>query len=567
VTDTNYRYRKVSLFADEENIKLPKAKIRGTGRLKLLRRTLREQPALARRVRELHLSDFQTLYQTATIGQEDIVSAVASLVMACPNLERLVGFHIPFTHCFDRLSHALSTRPKLKEKLVSESIVDLSDDEEDDETGAYYFAACDPTERFLELNSNHSLLSTLVIHLQNFPQGSTVFNFRAIVGTLRQLPKLRNLAISNLPCTSFTNLTLSSLPPKLKSLRLENLPGIDDRGLQRFFSSHLMTTIETLVLVDLEVSSLVTIAHILSGHPTNLKAFTLAQYRAPSIPSESSIPDFFSPMLRYMHWEIRSDAGPLPPLSFVAPLDVSEEPAFPFTRVEPITCLATCLLAQSIREHAFPSLQRIRVPHDPQGLIQALCKPLATALLPCDIAMLHSVIGISSLNNSGFSTNKCGSPESVARDDTMVLPLKPRTDSAVTLCNAYVAEYKLTPLRSRLAAQARILAARKRALMTVRVYDPTGSLKTNRVVGGFIGQVDSQITYELRADRDRISAAAIGDASEHNQWIVNVEDFVGGQHVQGVQMPDKLQKNCGHWMSKKAVMVEELFQGNLHGDE
>jgi hypothetical protein len=149
----------------------------------------------------------------------------------------------------------------------------------------------------------------------------------------------------------------------------------------------------------------------------------------------------------------------------------------------------------------------------------------------------------------------------------MVLPLKPRTDSAVTLCNAYVAEYKLTPLRSRLAAQARILAARKKALMTVRVYDPTGSLKTNRVVGGFIGQVDSQITYELRADRGRISAAAIGDASEHNQWIVNVEDFVGGQHVQGVQMPDKLQKNCGHWMSKKAVMVEELFQGNLHGDE
>jgi hypothetical protein len=520
---------------------------------------------LAQRVRELHLSDLQTLYQMATIEQEDIVSAIASLVMACPNLERLVGFHIPLTHSFDRLSHALSLRPRLKEKLLSESSADLSDEEDDDETSAYYLAACDPTERFIELNSEHPLLSTLLIHQEDRPQDSTAFNFRAIIGTLRQLSKLRKLAICNLPHTSFTNLTLSSLPPKLKSLRLENLPGVNDRGLQRFFSSQLMTTIETLVLLDLEISSLVTISHILSSHSTKLKAFTLAQYRAPGIPSQSSIPDFVCPTLQYMHWELRSDAGPLPSLPLSTSLDVLEEPVLPLKSLEPISCLATYLLAQSIRENAFPSLQRIRVPHDPQGLIQALCRPLATALLPCDIAILHSVIGASKPYSCGVSKDKCGPPRPDARDAAMASPLTSRTDSAVTLCNSY-AENELAPIRSRLAAQARILAARKKALMTVRVYDPAGALKTNRVVGGFIGQVNSQITYELRADRGRV-AAAIGDTSEQNQWIVNVEDFVHSQYDGDVQLPNSLQGSCGHWMGRRVVLVEELFQGTPYGAE
>jgi hypothetical protein len=510
-------------------------------------------------VRELHLSDFQTLYQDATIEQEEIVSSIASLVMACPNLERLVGFHIPFTHSFDRLSHALSTRSKLKEKLLSESAADLSEDE-DDESSAYYLASRDPTERFLEVNSNHSVLSTLVLHQQDRPQNSSAFNYRAIVGTLRKLPKLRQLAICSLPHSSFTNLTLRALPPNLKSLRLENLPSIDDKGLQRFFTSHLMTTIETLAIIDLEISSLVTVSHVLSSHSANLKSFTLAQYGAPSRSSRSSIPDFDCPTLQYMHWEIRSDAGPLPSPPFSIAMDVPEEPAFPFTNLHPITCLATCLLAQSIRDSAFPSLRRIRVPHDPQGMIQALCRPLTTALLSCDIAMLYSVFGGGSYQSRAVSGDTLRQPRPGTTYSATGLPFKLRADSAVefSMSDNDYPQIEDGPTRSRIAAQARILAARKTALTTIRVYDPNGDLKTNKIVGGFIGQIDSPITYELRADRGSLSGAT-DNSSEQNEWIVNVEGFLEPDYE--VKQP----RDCGHKIGertwKEAVMVEELFQG------
>jgi hypothetical protein len=521
-------------------------------------------------VRELHLSGFQTLFQKATIEQGEIVSSIASLVMACPNLERLVGFHIPFTHSFDRLSHALSTRSKLKEKLLSESTADQSEEDEDEELSAYYLASCDPTERFLEINSNHSFLATLVLQQQDRPHNASAFNFRAIVGTLRKLPKLRQLAISSLPYNSFTNLTLSALPPNLKSLRLENLPGIDDKGLQRFITSKLMTTIETLVLIDLEISSLVTISYILSTHSGSLKNFTLAQYRAPSIPSNGSIPDFNCPTLEYMHWEVRSDAGPLPPLPLSTVLDVSKEPAFPFTNLEPISCLATCLLAQSIRDDAFPSLRRIRIPHDPQGLIQTLCKPLSTALLPCDIAMLHSVFGGNGSKRGPVINDTCERPLSEPKDSATRLSSILRTDSVVEVTASENGHPQIehAPTRSRIAAQARILAARKAALMKIRVYDPNGNLQINKAVRGFVGRIDSQIIYELGADRGCISGAA-DNASEQNQWIVNVEDFLDGQVYASTEARDKLFGSCGHRIGertwKNAVMVDELFQGVLPG--
>jgi hypothetical protein len=130
------------------------------------------------------LSGFQALYQTATIEKEELINQVASLVMACPYLERLVGFHIPYTHAFDRLSNALSTRVYMKERvwLLSDHNVYSSDDEDND-LGAYYLAASDPIERFLELNSSSPHLSTLVLHKDVVRDWDTL-NFRAIIGTL-----------------------------------------------------------------------------------------------------------------------------------------------------------------------------------------------------------------------------------------------------------------------------------------------------------------------------------------------------------------------------------------------
>ena len=81
-------------------------------RLKLLRRTLRERRVLAQYVHQLKVPRLQA--DDDFVG-EDVIDVVASIVMACPNLEALVGFHLTYGHKFDRLTHALSTRRELKE--------------------------------------------------------------------------------------------------------------------------------------------------------------------------------------------------------------------------------------------------------------------------------------------------------------------------------------------------------------------------------------------------------------------------------------------------------------------
>ncbi|KAH7077697.1 hypothetical protein BKA63DRAFT_270205 [Paraphoma chrysanthemicola] len=558
---TTPMYRKILLLANAEHAKAPKLKIKGIGRLKLLRRTLRERAALARCVRELHISDLQALYQNATIEREEIVNLIASLVMACPFLERVVGFHLPYLHTFDRLSQALSKRTNLRERvwLLADQDTELSD-AEDEESGSYYLAACDPTERFLELNAKHPLLTTLVIH-QSSQQTSTALNFRSIVGTLRQFPALQNLAISGLSAGSFTNMALNSLPSGLRSLRLENLPGVNDTGIQRFATSHLASSIEVLALINLEMSSLVTISNILSAQFSCLRYFSLAQQRAPSLSARNSMSelDFSSPNLQHIHWEIRSEAGPLSTLPSTSSIDIPKETSFPFANTEPICCLATALLAESIKDGAFPSLRRIRVPHDPQGIIQALCKPLATALLPSDTAILASPSHIPTLLNQNAPIL------SKSEELPFGVPMSQRADSAIDspTSSTYFSQSALTPARSRLAAQSRILAARKDSLMIVRVFDPNGILQISKVIRGFVGDVRSRITYELRADRGRTLGGLTDEASDRNEWITNIEDLVSDVQTDGRDPREQSWSSCGHSVSArtgmKSVLVDELF--------
>ncbi|KAF1841952.1 uncharacterized protein K460DRAFT_388761 [Cucurbitaria berberidis CBS 394.84] len=561
---TAQMYSKVVVPTNEEHARLPKLKIEGTGRLKLLRRTLRERLALARCVRELHLSDFQTLYQSASIEREEIVNLVASLIMACPYLERVVGFHVPFAHSFDRLSHALSTRSMLKERvwLLEEKVAESSE-EEDEKLGEYYHAACDPTERFLELNVRQPLLSTLVLH-QDQGQAYASLNYRAIIGTFRQLPLLRHLSISGL--VSFSNLALYALPLNLETLRLENLPGINDKGLQRFASSQLTVSIKKLTLVDLKVRSLVTVSYVLSTDLENLEHFSLVQHQAPGLPSQIPVPGFKSRSLQCLHWEIRSQACPVPAILSPSSPDSTVLPSFPFTNSDPISCLATFLLAGSIKDGAFPSLRRIRIPHDPQGLIQSLCKPLATALLPTDTALLQKPQRISSSN--GFSTvldNSSSLSPKMHGFSTYITPSNARADSAIDSPTSVgtFAQEAFIPMRSRLAAQSRIIAARKNTYMTVRVYDPEGILRLEKDIGGFMGQIGSKITYHLKADKSRSGHGLVGiNGPERSEWIIKIEDLVGESEAADVECEDS-RRDCGHLVGSRVgdsfVRAEAIF--------
>ncbi|KAH7139374.1 hypothetical protein B0J11DRAFT_41871 [Dendryphion nanum] len=541
-------YQKALVLTNEDHPKMPKVKVKGSSRLKLLRRTLRERQVLAKCVRELHLSDIYDLYQNATIEREEIVNQVASLVLACPNLERIVGFHLPFTHSFDRLSHALSTRRKLKERvwLLSEKTGFEPDEEEDD--SPYYNPANDPTERFLELNSNHSSLNTLVIHQQQ-SRPTVPLTFRAIIGTIRQLPLLRNLSLSGLPASSFTNLALNALPLNLQSLRLENLPGINDKGLLRLSTSQILVSLRSLTLINLEIANLSIIANILSPHLYHLKHFTLAQHKAPFLSPDAEITYLHSHALTSIHWEIRSQASPVPTLH-----DPTPTPQFPFPNSEPLPCLATSLLATSIKNDFIPSLRRLRAPHDPQGILQNLCKPLATALLPSDISYLNSLSTKSALDThnipTSFMASEYASTYIHRADSAMSSPLisefpstytrPPRfhrssasiSSSFSTSSTSTTSPSAIPPtssLSTRLAAQARILAARKHPCVLVHVTDPNGALRVGKPIGGFRGNVGSGIIYGVVADGGKVE----GGGSE---WVVGIGDVVGELRGDGFGM-------------------------------
>ena len=163
----------------------------------------------------------------------------------------------------------------------------------------------------------------------------------------RKLPALRHLVISHFSAEDFNDRTLQAVPA-LDSLRLERLPGVTDKGLSRFAGSTAATTLSRLSLVNLEITSLTVLSKFLANL-NKLQRFTLVQDTPPGIlPGVvAPRPRFASSSLQYLHWDVLT-----PGLSIYD-------------------------LAESIEAGAMPSLRTIRALSDPDGLLQALCRPLA----------------------------------------------------------------------------------------------------------------------------------------------------------------------------------------------
>jgi hypothetical protein len=126
---------------------------------------------------------------------------------------------------------------------------------------------------------------------------------------------------------------------------------------------------------------------------------------------------------------------------------------------------------------------------------------------------------------------------------------------------------ELTPTRSRLAAQSRILAARKEKQMEFRVTDETGGVRVDRAINGYLGHLKSRITYGLRPDRERyvgVDRGAWHDEEEEeedeavNQWIVGVEDVLGVFGGRERRF-DRCRHLAGERRGKTAVEMEALF--------
>jgi hypothetical protein len=348
---TWYRAARQQLYA---KIWLPTDAHAGTSelawhRIKLLRRTLTDKPLLARFVKELHFPDAQLVYQECQMKERQaIINSLASLVMAAPNLERFSGLYLTYDHIFDRLTHALSTRVQLKEKTWVLRRSDVGVDEE----GVYWsnhdeYGQADNHDAFLRSHDNWKNLEMLCL----FGQTTGRMDYRSFAATFRNLPALKHLLISDFDASQFSDRTLLTTPFNLESIRLQDVPGVTERGLMRYFNTSVAKSLRNVSLVKLEITSTHVISHILA-RCTNLKRFSLAQDISPALPlgldpvhADGAV--YANDTVEYIHWDTIAYGPSLQDL------------------------------ANSISARALPSLKVLRAPSDDGGILQRLCAPQA----------------------------------------------------------------------------------------------------------------------------------------------------------------------------------------------
>ena len=205
-----------------------------------------------------------------------MVDIVASIVMAAPNLERLVGVHPIYSHEFDRLNHALSSRPQLRSHIWSIG-------ENDAITLRSYKQLApglmDPYQKssFVSFHENWQSLNTLFLHSPN----EGILERDVFISVFRSLSNLKHLACSNFDKYDFDDHILQYLPT-LYSLRLQDLEGITFWGLSEFSRAKNASAIQRLSLVNLDIMYISAISNLLLRLKA-LKRFTLVQDTSPEI--------------------------------------------------------------------------------------------------------------------------------------------------------------------------------------------------------------------------------------------------------------------------------------------
>lgn len=363
------RYHSIHIVGNDSPAQLKKYRLKRGSRLKLLRRTLRERKLLANLVYELRVPQLDLLFTTTKQSSpwQDYRDLVASVVMVCPNLERLLGLSIPYHHEFDRLTHALSTRKKLKEHTwILGEAAEVSEMSPRDDSCPGSLGPSQMFE-FLDYHTSWTNLETLMLYGLS---GNGALEPSISLRMFNLLPSLRNLCISSFNEDSFDNNTLMCLPP-LESLRLENLPGVTDAGLSQYTSRPESATLKTFVLVEQNIQSLLVISRILSSL-RQLERFKIVQTeKCLSLPNEHMIfqPILASSTLKYLHWDV---ACPDPGAA------LTQLDTLPFQKSTKPSDTANYHLAQSIIAAGFPQLESLRAPNDvePPGALQAACRPI-----------------------------------------------------------------------------------------------------------------------------------------------------------------------------------------------
>ena len=484
------KYARAALYGDIQLVGADSAHQRkkykplATTRLALLRKTLRTSPLLAAMVRSLKVPALPP-----GLERDAYHDAVASLVMVCPNLERLVGFHPGYDHSFSRLFHSLSTRRRLKE---TSWIVEPSRFQRQHRIHAvvgsqrHHITPGDlqpeQSASFADLHSNWQYLATLTVHCR---PGATLSPGTLLVESVLYLPALQSLHLSSLPHTAFDDAALLSLPA-LKKLTLSHMTGITSAGLSAFATRGASCrSLESLTLAHVNIDSLPALARAFSNL-RRLASFALVQSYPPVLPLDDPIvlfPYLASSSLRRLHWDV-----PTHPTAANA---------------------ADHVLARSMAAGGFPALLRLRAPADPEGLFQSLCRPQEKADLPGD--RYRGGVARHYGHLSRPSTSSSGPQSPTQRAFALQNGPGPGTDEGGPRQHS---DLHL----ARLAAQARLEAARAQPRFFVNVIDEDGVLVEKYGLAGFMGSVGSRTAYYLLPDPG---------AADEKGGLADVEDLLG----------------------------------------
>lgn len=465
---------------------------------------------------------------------EKYLDVVASLIMACPNLERLVGFYYPYDHEYSRYVQALSTRRKLAEKVwvinpspyakrprISDASVKSAKSAKTPALAPSLLPP-DQSKLFLSHHTNWTSLTSLLLHCNT----GGIIDHSLFISTFAALPSLSHLHLSKFPANSFTDETLNALPA-LNSLRLDSMLGVTDTGISRFVGRSESHSLQSFSLIDTPLLSLPVLARLFSSL-ISLTKFTILQTPAPHLAEETSIwlqPYLASNSLKYLHWEV----------------------AAPNNR-------ATQVLAKSIEASGFPALRKLRAPCDHDGALQALCRPLFVVDFPLQIANpSRSPVApnpngrfmspVRTFSNDRKMSNDRGrkSPEST------VSSRHGSTNGMAVTTSSTVGTNPRSLFAARQRAQARIDVAKFKPQYEIRVFDDTGLLTEKLEVGGYLGNMTSKIEYDLSSD-----------VAGSDQAVVSVENLLGGERdVAFAQDVCDGGWNKGHVRGKKGWMHVE----------
>ncbi|PHH52310.1 hypothetical protein CFIMG_005108RA [Ceratocystis fimbriata CBS 114723] len=467
-------------------------------RLALLRRTLRSSQQIAVIVKTLRVPVL-----TPSMNKDNYYNAVASIIMACPNFERLVALYPAYDHLFNRLFYALSSRNKLRHMdwVLEPASLPTPPARPMSSRGSQLRSRLTPlniaptnlnamqSDAWLDLHSNWSHLTTLNIHA--LPGGALTPN-NLVVQAIAQLPKLKNLFLSNLSHAAFNDEGLMALPA-LKTLSMTRLNGITGRGISAFANRPESRSITRLDMRHLNIESLAPICRVLATC-MSLETLIFVQARAPAMPAEDMfclMPYAASLSLRSLHWDITTPSDP----SRAAPSDV--------------------ILARSIAAEGFPALRSVRVPADPEGIFQALCRPVERIDLPNDRFRLTSPRAPALRSPPATPTSAksiTGKSPFLASPSTPLPALGGMVTTPISAgpggSEAFVdARLSSHLVEARILAQARIENARQFPRFFAHVVDEQGRLIEKVAMGGFMGELQSKIEYVLLPDRHATDAA------------------------------------------------------------